>query len=259
MRKFCLWIALTLAFVEASAQTISHNAIASNGGSFANIGCQLSFTVGETIVATFSSENNVLTQGFQQTELLIDGSSLLNKEVVTFDAFAEYRTAKLIWVTNTSFKTDFIVLERINNTTGQFETLEHRNVFKDKHDLTNYPFTDSDPQDGDNYYRVKQVFYDGLFRYSDDRKVTFLSADKVSLFPNPADDNVNIDISSYLGKDVTISIFSELGELKLTRKVEHVGKQPLSISLNDMESGHYQVRIDVQGKRNVVKQLIITK
>ena len=260
MRKFYLWIALITGAMNASAQTISHNVVASNGGSFVSANCQLSFTIGETITPTFASSDNILTQGFQQINPLIGTENLVGSEISTFEAHAEYNTTKLLWVTNMGPKTDFIALERMNNATGKFETFEVQNVVHNKADLINYAFVDNEPQDGDNLYRVKQILLDGQTKYSPDRKVSFLRSDKVSVFPNPADDNINVDLSSYEGKDVTVYILSELGQLKLTRKIENVGKQPINIALDDLQTGHYRVRIEADGKsQNIMKQLIISK
>ena len=259
MRKFYLWVALGLGVMNASAQAISHKVVASNGGSFANANCQLSFTIGETIIPTFASTNNILTQGFQQTNPAVAGDNLVGTKISTFEAHAENNTTKMLWVTNTSHETDFIALEKLNNANGKFETFEVQNIVQKKIDLLNYTFVDNDPQEGANTYRVKQVLLDGQFNYTPERKVSFLNLGKVSVFPNPADDFINVDISSYEGKDVTISVLSELGQVKLTRRVENVGKQPINIALDELQTGHYRVRIETEGKPSIMKQLIISK
>ncbi len=51
------------------AQTLSPTVISSSGGYFTSANASLSFTVAEmTMVNTFTSTNNILTQGFQQPE-----------------------------------------------------------------------------------------------------------------------------------------------------------------------------------------------
>ncbi len=67
--KIALFIAFVLASVAGSAQTLSPTVISSSGGYFTSASASLSFTVAEmTMVQTFSTANNFLTQGFQQPE-----------------------------------------------------------------------------------------------------------------------------------------------------------------------------------------------
>jgi hypothetical protein len=43
--------------------------ISSGGGSFENGGATITFTVGETVISTFSQLNGSMTQGFNQAQL----------------------------------------------------------------------------------------------------------------------------------------------------------------------------------------------
>jgi len=53
----------------ANSQTLSPTVVASSGGYFSNTSGSLSFTVAEmTMVQTFTTTGNILTQGFQQPE-----------------------------------------------------------------------------------------------------------------------------------------------------------------------------------------------
>lgn len=54
------------------AQSLSPTVISSSGGYYASANTSLSFTVAEmTMVQTFSSSSNILTQGFQQPEDMV--------------------------------------------------------------------------------------------------------------------------------------------------------------------------------------------
>jgi hypothetical protein len=55
-----------------AALTISlpaQQVISSGGGSFENGGATITFTVGETVISTFSQLNGSMTQGFNQAQL----------------------------------------------------------------------------------------------------------------------------------------------------------------------------------------------
>jgi len=68
--KFLMLIAvLGICGLTARSQTLSPTVISSSGGFFTSANAMLSTTVGEmTMVQTFTSTGNILTQGFQQPE-----------------------------------------------------------------------------------------------------------------------------------------------------------------------------------------------
>jgi hypothetical protein len=212
------------------------------------------------VIPTFSHASSSITQGFQQPSDDANATSLMSiVDMKTFEAYAEFRTAKLLFLTNTSYKTDYLVLERLNNESGKFDELEHRNVISGNDDLLQYPFNDKNPQNDDNFYRIKQVSLQGDISYTDVRKLTFGKSELVSIFPNPASEYLMLDLAPFIGKDATISIFSEVGQKMHEQKVENIDKNFVKISLDDMDSGNYQIQIAVKGKRNVAKQFVITK
>ena len=76
-----LIIIITLLSVAVRAQTLSPTVISSTGGFSSNSSGSLSYTTGEmTMVQTFSANNNILTQGFQQPNDVTVGLLDLNTE-----------------------------------------------------------------------------------------------------------------------------------------------------------------------------------
>jgi hypothetical protein len=67
--KFLLVCMLFSGFL--SAQSVTPEVVASSGAHMESSEAQLSFTVGECITETFSSTNNQLTQGFQQSKYTV--------------------------------------------------------------------------------------------------------------------------------------------------------------------------------------------
>ena len=72
MKKKLLIVFAMLGFiVSMQAQTLSPTVVSSSGGYFTSGSSSLSFTVAEmTMVQTFTTAGNILTQGFQQPEVL---------------------------------------------------------------------------------------------------------------------------------------------------------------------------------------------
>lgn len=71
MKKFTLLIALAFTGWHAQAQTVAPQVISSSGGSGQSPTAELSWTIGEAVIATETNTNNSLTQGFQQPNLLV--------------------------------------------------------------------------------------------------------------------------------------------------------------------------------------------
>lgn len=66
MRHFQLLLAFNFLLVISYGQSISSSVIASGGGSYEAGGINLSWTIGELAVETYTTSNLILTQGFQQ-------------------------------------------------------------------------------------------------------------------------------------------------------------------------------------------------
>jgi hypothetical protein len=68
MRKSLLMLFGVVLFGTTFSQSIEPSVIGSMGDYYSNSIAQLSFTVGEVMIETVSSTNNIITQGFQQPE-----------------------------------------------------------------------------------------------------------------------------------------------------------------------------------------------
>ena len=80
MNKCCSVIAFLLFSTAINAQSLSPSVIASTGGFSSNTNNSLSYTVGEmTMVQTFSTSGNILTQGFQQANDVPTGLLNINQ------------------------------------------------------------------------------------------------------------------------------------------------------------------------------------
>ena len=74
IKKLKLLIVLAIIAFTAKSQSLSPTVIASSGGFYTSANAMLSTTVAEiTMVQTFTSTDNILTQGFQQPEDITTG------------------------------------------------------------------------------------------------------------------------------------------------------------------------------------------
>ena len=56
-----------------------------------------------------------------------------------------------------------------------------------------YDFTDVEPLNGENYYRIKQVDLNGNYTYTDVKNINFENASAITIYPNPSSSHINVD------------------------------------------------------------------
>jgi hypothetical protein len=78
---------------------------------------------------------------------------------------------------------------------------------------TDYSFTDEQPLTGTNYYRLALVNMDGTYIYSDIKVLQSATIARISFFPNPAHDYVNVSLGGSTGSQVTILLTSISGRV----------------------------------------------
>lgn len=114
--------------------------------------------------------------------------------LLSFDAKkSESGTASLLtWETGDERSSDRFETERSAN--GKtFEQLGTVAAAGNSDDNNTYSFTDAVPLQGANYYRLKMYDQDGSFKYSQTRVLNFDKAHQVTLHPNPATTQVEVD------------------------------------------------------------------
>ncbi len=82
MKKIILIVIMTLGFNIAYSQSIELSVISTSGEYFQGTNATLSWTLGEPVIETYSNGNAILTQGFQQSNYIINSINNL-----TADAF----------------------------------------------------------------------------------------------------------------------------------------------------------------------------
>jgi hypothetical protein len=101
-----------------------------------------------------------------------------------------------------------------------------------------YRFLDEAPLPGLNYYRVKQVDYDGSFSYSAIVSARWEGKPQVHLFPNPADDLLQISGLPTTDGPVTIEIIDMAGRVMLKQTWNQT-----AINVAQLADGIYSLRI----------------
>lgn len=170
------------------------------------------------------------------------------------------RAVELTWITNTEYKNDYFVIER----SADNEVFNEIKRFESQNDLylapNTYNFTDARPIYGLNYYRIKQVYKDGLFRYSPVVDLQFdLDVHSYSVFPNPTQEELFINLPSQEGKSIMLQLINALGQKVGQLELNEVPDYPIRMPLTDMQHGVYQLFMNVEGEATKVETIVIGK
>ena len=180
-------------------------------------------------------------------------------EIFDFRAVKNGRVVRTYWATNSESINDYFILERSYDGVN-FDLILNINSITDNRGAFNYFEFNSDPYLGDNFYRLAKVHYNGTIKYSPVRKVTFdIDLSKIAIFPNPATNEIYIDLEEFEGRSATISIFNQFGQRMDIRMVEEVDTNPLRFDLTKYTDGTYIMYINMEGTKNFAKKFIISR
>lgn len=183
-------------------------------------------------------------------------NSTRSADIVSLDGRLENRKAVIQWIVNTQKAIDYYQLEKLDEQ-GEFKPLSIVND-NNQSTLRYFSFIDDKLTEGENYYRIQTVFADNIPpQYSEALRINYLKPNNYNIFPNPAQDYVDIDLSEVVGNPVNIHIYSIIGKELYQEKIEAAQTAPHRISLSPFETGQYLMRIESKGKRPVTRKLVV--
>lgn len=92
-----------------------------------------------------------------------DPGCILPIELSSFNAVSESQSIRIQWTTLSEYQSDYFVLEKLD---GDWKDINRQNAAGYSSQPRNYFFYDTETEKELNYYRLKQVDYDGSFTYS---------------------------------------------------------------------------------------------
>ncbi|WP_373549939.1 hypothetical protein [Haliscomenobacter sp.] len=123
-----------------------------------------------------------------------DGVCILPIELTQFDAKLQDQGILVTWKTATELNNDYMVLERSANGQNFLEVTRIKGKGTTQ-ETQHYQYFDPNPLAGINYYRLRQVDFDGTTDHSKVVAITLDKGELMSIFPNPAKDRINIQTS----------------------------------------------------------------
>ncbi len=86
---------------------------------------------------------------------------------------------------------------------------------------------------------------------------TSTTANDLIIYPNPAHNNIHIDLNEYAGIEGNVEIFNHLGQRQFSKDYVSIPVDPIRIDLSGFTSGIYFVVIQAGNMYKVVEQLVI--
>lgn len=156
-------------------------------------------------------------------------------------------TSLLQWITASEQNNSHFVLERSKDG-KQFNTLSNKIYSKaingNSATQLTYDFVDQSPLGGNNYYRLQQTDLDGNMSYSKVVNVYHGNETMVSLYPNPVNTQLNIEINIPNASIAQIKIMDATG--RVVRAVDmqlQAGNNKSDISMEGLADGVYMIKI----------------
>lgn len=166
-------------------------------------------------------------------------------ELLAFEGQNEGNFNHLKWITASEINNDYFDLERSADGIN-FETIGKIKGAGNSSSKLEYDFDDALPIQGVNYYRLKQVDFDGKFVYSQtieiDNHAEF--AYFQNLFPNPSNGKFSFDFVSPKDSRLQVNISDMSGRVMYSNiQNTQQGTSSIGVDISNLPSGIYTLSI----------------
>jgi len=183
------------------------------------------------LVATANAQTNF---GLPFTLASLDATA--NSLPVTLTEFSAQQKDDLVevkWTTETEINNKFFDIER--STDGShFTSIGKVDGAGNTTLIQHYSLLDPNPANGINYYRLKQVDFDGKFTYS---KVVAVNVTRMNvalkIYPNPAISNITAEYKGFINTKVNIQLVDNYGRIVMSSVQQPGASGRINLQLNN--------------------------
>jgi hypothetical protein len=177
---------------------------------------------------------------FRLDDVVVSGA-ILPVELSYFKAKKEKENINILWQTQSEQNNSHFEIQRSNNS-KTWTTIDKVIGAGTTDEVQDYTYTDKSPIAGMNYYRLMQVDYDGAFEYSPIVSVDMGKDEAISVYPNPAADQVVFEFETEQKEGTVLYIYNMNGQLLRTNILaEDASKVEMNVS--DLVEGIYFMQI----------------
>ncbi len=211
-------------------------------------------TIGETIIPTISTYTPSERSAEFQVDsfstffgMSADNAQILPVKLESFTAQAFGQNVQLNWVTASEINNSGFEIQRSNDGIN-WSNIGWVDGLGSTNDRTTYEFIDHQPISGAQFYRLKQVDFNGDFEFSDVVSVQITTSAEVFIYPNPAVNEISISRIDEHIKQITI--------LDTNGKIVYLSDRVLNeqiIDISELGKGLYFVEVQTEEEIEIIK------
>jgi hypothetical protein len=193
------------------------------------------FTVG-TDNATNATGNTYIYTAF-------GGGTVLPVELVYFNAKLENQNnAFLEWKTSSEINNEKFVIQKSYDGVNYYEIGEILGA-GNSFETNSYTFTDSDITSEKVYYRLKQVDFDGHFKFYETKFLSLKSNGDLHVFPNPIAKGDAIYFNTPFEGKCSIHVYNSMGELMYVQLIPNADLNSNIEIYTTFPAGNYFIQV----------------
>lgn len=177
--------------------------------------------------------------------------------LLTFNVSTNEKSVLLNWSTASEINNDHFEVERSADGLS-FVSIGTVPAVARPGSLNRYSFGDTKPEKGIRYYRLKQVDKDGRTSFSSIKQILFNAVGpRVVLYPNPANEVVNLEFRSARPAVTRLSITNMAGQVVLTQPMNILqGDNKTALFVHTLVGGSYWISFELDGVMQRTKLMI---
>lgn len=181
-------------------------------------------------------------------------NQVLPVELISFKAALMANGININWITASETNNSHFEVERSSDGM-EFESIGSVPGNGSIYEAQTYEFADFIPQKGINYYRLKQVDFDGVFEYSMVISVNISEEASIIIAPNPVQQNSELRIIGSSMNDIDFVLMDMTGQV--VRSYQNLDEN--IITINDLSPGIYLYQIRQNNQVLKIDKLVIIR
>ena len=174
-------------------------------------------------------------------------------ELTSFQAQKIKQQVLLSWETAIEINNDYMAIERSKD--GRtFQEMGRMQGAGTTNTPQRYTYLDENPFMGTNYYRLRQVDFDGRATYHEVVAVNMASANQIRILPNPVNDFTTLQLTEVLETEGQVLIYDMMGKVAFETRLA-AGQSSIEIDLSFLANGSYIIRLELTN--NVVTERFV--
>ncbi len=183
------------------------------------------------------------------------GTGALPVELISFEGEATAKGNLLEWSTASEVDNDYFDVEHSLNG-RDFLAITQVDGAGSSNEILDYSYLHSNPEIGTNFYRLKQVDYDGRTSYSEVISIKTTKSYAFDLSPNPVENILSLNFETLDAGEIKVTIYDVAG--KVIREFQPqvaIGRNTIVLDIEELAAGTYYVNVE-QGLIGETKKMI---